>query len=228
MNSYKNIGKESSGGFRWGHWLLVGGCGLVCGTMLILIGLAFVVPRVLDSMIETYTDEQAVAISLVPLSDDELETLENRIDEFTARVDEGEWTRPLKLSENDINGLVQKEMDDFGGAIKFRFRDNQVIGNLSIPLDADFKLGPWERTLAGRHLNGQAAFDLSIEKGVLELNLVEFEVSGKKLPGWILSQVQDRIDKERWLDDEDIQEFTRKIDSLEVRNKEIVLRAAGN
>ena len=56
-----------------------------------------------------------------------------------------------------------------------------MIGDLSIPLHTDFKLGPWERTLGDRYLNGQATFDLSIEAGELKLSLIKFEVSGKEI-----------------------------------------------
>jgi hypothetical protein len=226
MPNYKYIGKEKGGGFRWAHWLLVGGCGLACGTMLILISLAFIVPRVLDSMIETYTEDEPAAIALVTLSDDELEELENRIDEFTATVDEGEWARPLRLSETDINGLFRSEVDDFAGAVHFKFRENQVIGDLSIHLDTDIKLGPWEKTLAGRFLNGQATFDLSIVDGELELSLAKFIVSGEEIPDWIVRQIQNQIDREGWLDNKDIEEITQKIDTLEVKNKEIVLHSS--
>jgi hypothetical protein len=228
MQHHAYTGKESGGGFRWGHWLIMGFCGLACGAMLILIGLAFIIPRVLDSAIETYTDDKPATISLVTLSEGEREALENRVDEFTRSIDAGEWAPPLRLSETEINGLLREELDDFDGAVKFRFRDNQVIGDLSVPLHTDFKLGPWERTLGDRFLNGQATFDLSIESGELELSLSKFEVSGKEIPDWILSQIQNRLDRAGWLNDEDVQEIVDKIDSLEVRNKEVILRSAKN
>jgi len=226
MDNLKYIGKGKSDGIRWGHWLLIGGCAAACGSMVILIGLAFLVPRMLDSVIETYTDARPVPIRVVTLEDYELEELETRIDVFRASMEEGEPGAPLKLSEREINGLFQAEVDDFEGDVEFKFRNDQVIGNLSIPLDRDFKLGPWEKTLSGRYLNGEATFDLSIEQGQVDLTLAKFVVSGKELPDWVLAQVQERVDKQGWLDNENLKEFTRDIERLDIRSGEIVLRAA--
>jgi hypothetical protein len=219
-----SFGKEESERPPWGSFLLLGFFALSSFAMVALIVASFLVPRVIDSTIETYTDTQPRQIASAQGTPEQVDAIESRIDKFTDTVEKSGWAEPLVVSETDLNMLLHDD-GDFDGAFNLTLLDGQVKGDISLPLDMDLDLGPWERSLRGRYINGSATFDVNVRDQKLNLELVDFEVDGKHLPDWLLGRIGEQIRREGVLDTKDINEFIQKVGRLDVRQGEIVVRA---
>ena len=225
------IANDTNTGRSAGKWASVGllGCFSVAAlAMLVLIALSFLVPRAVDRAVEAYTDTRPRTFEAPEMDAAESEALHDRLDRFEASLDEGTKTGPLELSEDELNFLISENADeeDAGGSFHVELRRGQVAVHMSVPLDQEFSLGPWEQSLRGRYLNGVATFDVGIQDGDLDLDLVSFDVKGRSMPGWALNLVRDFIEESGVLESDDVIEVTRKLERLDVQADRVVLRAA--
>ncbi|PCJ61985.1 MAG: hypothetical protein COA73_07045 [Candidatus Hydrogenedentota bacterium] len=220
----KDFGKEKTDRPPWGSFLLLGFFAFSSFAMVMLIIASFLVPRVIDSTIESYTDAQPRQITTTQGTPQQVDEIETRIEAFADTVEESGWAEPLVVSEADLNMLLH-DGGDFDGAFNLTLLDGQVKGDISLPLDMDLDLGLWDRSLRGRYINGSATFDVNVRDQSLNLELVDFEVDGKHLPNWMLNQIGDQIRRKGILDTEDINKFLEKVGRLDVRQGEIIIRA---
>ncbi len=226
-----SIAKDTDTGRSAGKWVSVGllGCFSVAAlAMVVLIALSFLVPRAVNRTIEAYTDTQPEIFEAPEMDTSESEALHDRLDRFEESLDEGTKTESLSLSEDELNFLLSElaEEEDVGGSFHVDLRDGQVAVHMSVPLEQEISIGPWERSLYGRYLNGVATFDVGIEDGDLDLDLVSFDVKGRSMPGWALNLVRDFIEESGVLESDDVLEVTRKLDRLEIQGDRVLLRAA--
>ena len=134
----------------------------------------------------------------------------------------------MELSEYELNVVISENADEEDAGVSFHVEllRGQVAVHMSVPLDQEFSLGPWEQSLRGRYLNGVATFDVGIQDGDLDLDLVSFDVKGRSMPGWALNLVRDFIEESGVLESDDVIEVTRKLERLDVQADRVVLRAA--
>lgn len=193
--------------------------------MLVLIGLAVMVPRGLNNAVDRYTSTEPSIIAVERMSEEEWEVLEDRVDAFADAMDADEPAAPLILTEAEINALlldaVGDDLEDF--ALRVQLEENRFIADLSIPLQSEFEMGPWSRDLNGRYLNGQAVYDLRFADGELEARLISFTVNEKQIPQWIMSIVQDEFDADDVLRDPEMQEVLEKVESFIVEDDRVIL-----
>ncbi len=214
-----------------GKWATVGllGCfSMAALAMLVLIALSFLVPRAVNRAVEAYTETLPQTFDAPEFDAAESEALHDRLDRFEESLDEGTNAEPLALSEDELNFLLSDlaEEEDFGGSFHVELRGGQVAVHMSVPLEQDISLGPWEQSLRGRYLNGVATFDVAIKDGDLDLDLVSFDVKDRSMPGWALDLARDFIEESGVLQSDDVREVTRKLERLDVEADRVVLRAA--
>src|SRR5262249_31283659 len=125
----------------------------------------------------------------------------------------------IVLTADEINSLIA-EKPEFKGKVHIAIEGDQVIGQVSIPLD---DLGiPLTK---GRFLNGTTALTVSFDHGYLDVRMKSIEVNGKKPPPNVMTSLgQQNLAKDVKFDDE-TGEKMRQIESLEVTDGKIYLKA---
>ena len=99
----------------------------------------------------------------------------------------------------------------------------KVRAHVSVQIRAELPLGPWARDLRGRYLNGTAAVDLRLVNGELDFTIREFDVKGRRLPGYALDALQSELERTGVFESEDVQGYLSRVDDLRVGSGRIVL-----
>lgn len=210
---------------HWGKIILIVMFCIAAFMMILLIGLALMVPRGLNSAVDRYTSTEASIIQSDPMPEEEWEVLEDRVDAFADAIDDEEPANVLVLTEAELNALlidvVDEDSDDL--ALRVQLEEDRVIVDVSIPLDTEFSLGPWSRDLRGRYLNGQAAYDVRFADGELEATLASFSVNGRNIPSWILAGIQEELDADALLQDPDVADILAELESVIIEDGEVTL-----
>lgn len=200
----------------WGTKFLLIAFACAAGAMVLIIGFSFAFSWFIDRAVENYTDTEPAVASTPAAAPEEVDAIEQRVDDYGEALEAGDADEPLVLTEHEVNVLLADAMkDEEGAAVDVRLLPGQVQAQVSLRLTQTLPLGPWSRDLTGRYLNGMATFDAAVRDGALDLRLAAFEVKGRPLPERVLTVLRDEIDKSGALDDEGIQEFLDKVDSVE-------------
>lgn len=207
---------------RWGNRLLLGLFGVVAAAMLVLIALTFIMPPMLQGVVDEYTEAEPTPFEAIEISETEREAFEVRYETFKGAVEQGDAAEPLAISEREMNGLIA-ESDDAEDRVRVGFRDGLLHAQMSIPIDSDLEIGPWRGQMRGRYLNGVAALKPSLNSDGLSVELTDFVVKGESVPGWMHSILQHEIDRLDWLHSEDVVEAVSKLDSIQIVDGRLVL-----
>ena len=171
------------------------------------------------SLIKNYTSTQAQPLPALEVFDADLEHLTSRWTSWVTDVATDNAVPPFKASADDLNLLVGKNP-----ALKDHLRivitNNQVCGQFSFPLDQTKK-----RELKGRFLNGQGRLNLDFQGGDLIVTVAELKANGKPIPGWIFKKLQKKTGNlaKDLQKNHDVVAFMKKLDTLEVRDNEVVI-----
>ncbi len=208
----------------WGTKLVLIGFAVGAVMMLILIALSFIVPRLIDSAIETYTDAAPSVPALPETTAEERDAIQARVDDFADELDAGTARESLVLTEHDVNALLAESLEDNEDVVVgVELLPGQVRAQLSLRLTQALPLGPWTRDLTGRYLNGTATFDAAVRNGTLDLHLATFEAKGHPLPERVLNILRDEITKSGVLDDEGVHEFLDKVGSVDFQSDRVAI-----
>jgi len=199
-----------------GTKLLLAAFACAAGAMVLIIGFSFAFSWFIDRAVANYTDTEPAVASMPVAPPEEVEAIEQRVEQYDEALEAGEAREPLVLTEREVNVLLADAIaEEEGAAVDVRLLPGQVQAQVSLQLTQTLPLGPWSRDLTGRYLNGTATFDAVVRNGALDLHLAAFEVKGRPLPERVLAILRDEIEKSGALDDEDVQEFLNKVDSVE-------------
>lgn len=199
-----------------GTKLLLGAFACAALVMIGVIGFSLAFSHFLDRAVESYTDMKPDLPPMPAVAQVDVDAIEQRVEDYEEAIDAGAVQAPLILSEDEVNVLLADALkDEEGTAARVELLPGQVQAQLSMLLTQTLPLGPWSRDLTGRYLNGTATFDVAVRGGALDLRLAAFEVKGRQLPERVLAILRDEIDKSGVLNDEDLQEFLDKVESVD-------------
>lgn len=189
--------------------------------VLLLLGclLTFLTVRFIKGQITAYTDSAPMTLPKVEMADAEFKRLEERVTAFGKALDQGQPAQPLILTEREINALLTRkpEAKELADKIYVSLKDNQVTGQVSFPLAG---LG-W--IAKDRYLNGEAAFNVSLQNGVLIVTAQEVKVKGKSLPETFMSQVrQENLAKDAYKDPKNAAAIS-KLERIEVKDGRVII-----
>ena len=236
MEDFTHVGKPNTTKRDWSSYLIFGIFLFLIGMTLALVMISLVVPKVINSTVEAYTD---VAPLVMPAPDVEYteefkEEVEERIDTFKQALlredlvtveNDDTVVAPvseLVLSEDELNSLLFDD-ESLRDSVYLAFKDGQLRTHLSIPLESDVSLGPWNATMNGRYINGVAVMDVGFDTNGLKVSLVEFKVKGNPVPEWVLSLLQTEIEKEGFLKSDDVQEIMAELENVQILGNELIL-----
>lgn len=196
---------------------------LLAVIVVVSVSVRLVAPRVIQHLAETYTAAAPQPIPRVALTADALDAAEDRIDYFREAVENEREAESLVLTEEELNGLLQRNDDEPVGYL--RLGDGVVTAQLSVLLEEDIPVGLWSAEVKGRYLNGEAILDVRIENGELRLSILSFHVQGHAVPSWMLRRIRERIEVDTLVEDDDTAEFIRRVKTLEALPGRLVLHA---
>jgi len=201
-------------GFPWG--CLIGGCLTVVVLMSVAIFVAgFAGYRFYRAQLTKYTSDTPVELPRVAVDEAKVAELKARLTAFRTAIDEGKSPEPLELTAEEINSLISGD-ENLRGHVFVRIGDGEVSADLSVPLDAI----PGAK---GRYFNGSVTVDVSLENGVLIVQLKDAVVKGEHVPEQIMQGIrQQNLAQEAYKDTESA-EFLRRFESLVVKDDKIVL-----
>ena len=167
--------------------------------------------------IATYTSDTPMEIQTVEYNEEDMAALQARVDAFREALDNGETPKEdLILTAADINALIAQN-EDLRGRVYVNIENDQVEGDVSIPLD---KIPMCK----GRYLNGSARFGVSLEDGVLIVTAEEVEVNGNPVPEQIMSEMRkENLAKDVYKNPKNAK-FLRNFEEIRVDDDKLILR----
>lgn len=122
----------------------------------------------------------------------------------------------LVLSAEQINALLQSFDSDFGQAF-VEISDGAVNAKISIPTD-NFPGG------AGRHFNADADIEVSLEDGILLIQIVAAKVKGEPLPEEFITELSKQNLAKEMYEDAETAKILRRFESIEVIDDTVRMR----
>jgi len=202
--------KSGCGCWVWGCLTLVL-VTLIGGGLVSWLGYRFV-----GNQIQHYTSETPQVLPVVEYDEPSMVALETRFEEFRTKLKEGEATDDLVLTADDINAMITNNKDLKGKAF-VRIEEGQIKGDITVPTDGIPLAG-------GRFLNASATFDVSMDNGVLIVNLADAEVKGEKVPEQLLNAMRQENLAKNLYDDVETAKTFRRIESVAVEEGKVVLK----
>ena len=195
----------------------------IVGLLLIvaLVVGGYFLKKTVNRWIADYTDSAPATIEKVEYTREQMEALYARLQAFKDAMDKGEAPAELVLSADDLNALAGADRK-LSGKVFVQLDGDRLKGNVSLPLD---DIGPLK--LKGRHLNGTAAFNMTLENGFLEVKLDAVEVKGKSLPDAFLKELKKENLAKEIASEPKAAEAISKLESFQIKDGKMILRSAG-
>ncbi len=189
--------------------------------VLVLLGClaVFLTVRFIKGQIAAYTDSAPMSLPKVEMSDADYKRLDQRVKSFADAIEAGKAGGPLVLTEQDVNALLVKSANaaELADKVHVSLSGSEVKGQVSIPLNGLGWIGK------GRYLNGEAAFKVSLDNGVLIVTAKEIKVKGKALPEKFMSQLrQENLAQDAYKNPKNA-ETIRKLDAIEVKDGRVII-----
>ena len=122
----------------------------------------------------------------------------------------------LALTAEEINALIATE-EKMRGRVHVSIEDGELTGEISIPTDG-FPGG------SGRFLNASAAFEVSMDDGILFVRINRAVVKGEPVPESIMEGLrQQNLAKDVYKDEANA-EMLRKFESIRVEGDKLILK----
>jgi len=174
-----------------------------------------------DQWVKDYTGTQPAKIEQVTLPPDQFQGLTNRLYSFSQAVKQNQAGMELTLSAEEINGLIAQDphWKQLRDHVFVRIEGDQISGDVSVPLS---DIGPVK--LAGRYLNGVAAFKVGLTNQILTLQVQELKVNNKAVPELILSEIKKINLAEEMESNPEAKELLGKIDAVGIQDGKLVVR----
>jgi hypothetical protein len=197
--------------------------GCLTGVVLLALAcvLAFFAFRFVNNQINAFADSTPAPLPKVEMSDDEFQGLQERLQVFGRALKEGKPAEALALTERDLNALILKSPNakGFSDKVYVSLDGSNVTGQVSIPLSDFGRFGK------GRYLNGEAAFNVSLENGVLSVTARDIRVKGRPLPESFMEVLRKENLAGEACKEPKAAEAIRQFESIQVREGRVIIKA---
>jgi len=168
-------------------------------------------------LMDQYTEAQPRSLPQLTISKDQARDICTRVDTFQADLQAGRASKPLVLTGNDINTLIQYHptWNKMAGKIHVTIEDNKIRGDVSLPLELI------TRKAKGRYLNGMGVFNVQLMDGRLLVFLDALEVKGKSVPAEFMQPLRAENLAKNANTDAKLSTVLAKLESITVRNGQI-------
>jgi hypothetical protein len=193
-----------------------------CLTVIILLVLGagaayFGVKYLYHVAIDKFTTTSSLSIPPAAATQSDFETTFKRLTEFKTAMDLGKGPETLSLSANDINALLafSPKANFLKDHAVVDIKGDQAYAKFSVPLDT---FG-----MAGRFLNGEGSFKVSLLDGKLHLDPSAVVLNGQSVPAEILSSFSKQDAAVDMFKDPESKNFFAKLKSLKIENNAVIV-----
>jgi len=213
---------RSRGCFFYG--CVFAGVGMLLVMLLCGVG-GFFAYRSMSDLVAQYTGTAPRPLPKVEIPPEKQAELKDRVNAFRKALDTGEETKPLVLSSDDVNTLIQ-ENADFKERIYITLEGDKIKGQVSLPLD---KIGEnlpiFGRLLLGRYLNGEAELKVSLHDETPIVHIDSLEVNGQQMPEQMMTELRRENLAKNATRDRKNAEMISKLESVEVKDGKLIIKA---
>jgi len=207
------------------------GCGIGCLIVMILcvvlgIGGYFWAKGKLEERVELFTSDTPVEIVAPEASQEQVDAVLTKFDEFAAAMETGEGSKPLALYGEELNILLHnhENFEDFAGMASVEIEDDLLRAQVSIDLEAlNFPIKFVAEQFEGRYFNGIGGFSLNMGGGRPALYLEEFEVNGTVVPEIYTQELSKENLFQEIQDTPEMEEFFSKLSDLKVEDGKLTI-----
>lgn len=209
---------------RKAHGCCFYGC-LSFAIILLVVALAgvFAARYYVRQTIIRYSDTAPLSLPKVQASDSQIESIQERLEQFKEAIESGRSTDDLTLDETAVNLLIANapELQQLADKVYIAIEGDQIKAQISWPLDG-FPL----ISMPGRYLNGSASLKVSLKNGAPMVFLDSVEVKGQKLPDYIMSALRGENLARDLSNNPKTASILRRLEGIEVNDGKIVIRPA--
>ena len=180
--------------------------------------------------VEKYTDAEPAPMPAVEMEAEEVAKFQKRFNDFFKQAipesgkDGGEATdgeklpppTELILTAEQINALIQSN-ETFADRAYVEIEDGRIQAKVTIPTD-QIPGG------AGRHFNADAEVEVSLQNGVLLIQIVDAKVKGESLPEEFVTELSKQNLAKELYDDANTAKMLHRFESIEVVDDTIRMR----
>jgi len=222
--------RSSSSNKTVGCW--IAGClGSLFLGMLLIAAMGFGGYWFLTQQVEKYTDAEPAPMPPVEMEAEEIAELQKSFNDFfnqampesgengSAVATDGEelpLPNELVLTADQINALLQSN-ETFADRAYVEIKEGIILAKVTIPTD-QVPGG------AGRHFNADAEVDVSLQNGVLLIQIVDAKVKGESLPEEFSAELSKQNLAKELYEDPNTAKMLQRFESVEVLDNTIRMR----
>ena len=196
------------------------GCGCLVVIGLLVTGGVFAYQG-LKALVIRQTEPAPIELPTVAMSAAEQSAVAQRWDAFAKAVRSGQGdAAELSLTAQEINALIQRS-PEWAGRVYVHIADDRIKSDVSLPLGELVKV----KAFKGRWLNGSAGLNVNTVGGRPVVFLDSLTVRGKPASSSFLEAVRSKNLAERALDNPKYADVMRRIESINVRDDRLVIKA---
>lgn len=192
--------------------------GAIVGVMLLAGAIAggFYAKRVIGQL----TDTQPMTLPKVQLSDEQMDKLRDRVENFRDAVREGKPTPPLELTADELNALIENDPDliAFRNHLYVTLEGDRLQAQMSFPAE-DLGLD----ALRGKYVNATGVFAVALKNGLLYIRADSLSAKGKPLPAHVMRQLSMRNLADKFNNDGRAKVALAKLEDVRVENGKLVI-----
>ncbi|MFC1498646.1 hypothetical protein ACFLS1_09300 [Verrucomicrobiota bacterium] len=211
-----NVGRKDGG---VGKFFAIG-----CTTLMVILAVVIFlgyryVKGALEGFIDQYTDAEPRKLPQLVISENEARAIAEKIDRFKTAVKKGDAVKPLMLTADDINKLINSHSDwkEMEGKAFVTIENDKIKGEISIPLD---EMGA---ILKGRYLNGAAIFTVRLTAGRLFLFIESLEVKGEQVPEEFMKELRSENLAKDINTDKEIAPIIQNLESITTESGQLLI-----
>lgn len=175
-------------------------------------------------LVENFTDDTPIPMPVVEATEDEIATTIERFDTWVTSMEDEEGATILRLSEQDINILIQHHPDneEARNYMYVTIDGSEIEGEVSVPLD---KLEM--ESLKGRYFNGSLKLEVSFLDGELKIFIKEASLKGEPVADSVMSGFRTQNLADELNNDPEMEELFENLESIEIIDGILIITPIG-
>jgi hypothetical protein len=160
-----------------------------------------------------YTDTAPMAMPATGLTPAQAAEIQQRCHKFLDDLSAGKTVEPLALAGNEIDALLTST----------NAAQNPLSEHARLSVEGDHLKGDVSFPIRGRYLNGSGTFAVSLQNGVLNLNVQTLTVKGKPLPASFMNGLRMQNFASGMQNDTNLAAIVSRLQTIQVKDGKLLL-----
>jgi len=172
--------------------------------------------RFYRNQLAKYTSETALELPSAEITEEEVQAVVARLEDFRDQFDKGEAPQELVITLEEINALIANN-PDLRGKVYVTIVDGDLKADVSFPLD-EIPGGK------GRFFNGSATLHVELDNGVLVAHVVTAEANGEAIPDMFMKEFREQNIAKELYKDVEMARTLKRCEQLIIESDRIILK----